>query len=67
MNSFAARLREARQDKNLTQLQLGKLLNVGQVAVSAWELGRREPSIEMIKRIAELLGVDANFLFGFDK
>lgn len=65
MAKFGDRLREARNEKGLLQRQLAELLNVNQITVSTWERGTREPSIEMIKKIAKLLDCDVNYLVGF--
>jgi len=65
MSEFGRRLRKAREDKELTQLQLANLLNVNQITISTWERGTREPAIEMITKIAHVLDCDVNYLFGF--
>lgn len=66
MSRFGERMREARQEKKLTQAQLAKLLHVKTRTVSGWETGPNEPSIEMIVQIAKMLDCDANFLLGFE-
>ncbi|MCL2228304.1 MAG: helix-turn-helix domain-containing protein [Firmicutes bacterium] len=66
MAKFGERLRQAREDKKLTQYQLADLLSVNQITVSTWERGTREPSVDMIRQIAIALECDPNFLFGFD-
>jgi transcriptional regulator with XRE-family HTH domain len=64
--SFGGRVREARQDKGLSQDGLAKLLHVKRRTISSWETGANEPSIEMIKKIVKILDVDANFLLGLE-
>ena len=67
MTKFGQRLREVRQERGFTQQQLAALLQVNQITISTWERGTREPSIEMIKKIAKLLITDPNYLVGFDE
>lgn len=43
-----------RKKANLSQKQLADKLHVTQQSVSQWEKGLREPSIEMLKKLAEI-------------
>jgi transcriptional regulator with XRE-family HTH domain len=45
-----------RNQKSMTQEELGALLQVTGSAVSQWEKEKRHPSILMMKRIAAALG-----------
>jgi len=67
MATIGERIKEARLEKDMTQKQLGKLLNLKQHTISQWENGTNKPPIDLIKQIALALDCDANFLFGFDK
>ena len=51
---FAQNLKQLRESNDLTQKQLGALLNVDQRTVSAWENGICEPSYSMLARICEI-------------
>lgn len=59
---FGERLRAARIENGLTQAQLGRLLGVSDGAVRMWELGHREPDIDMLGRIAAIVGVTVDYL-----
>jgi putative transcriptional regulator len=48
----ANRLRELRQERNLTQEQLGNALGVTRHTILALEVGRYVPSIELALRLA---------------
>lgn len=61
--NFAKTLRKLREDKGLSQVQLGKLLFINHSTVARWENGTRLPDTAMILRIADCFGVDANMLF----
>lgn len=66
MRIFAERLRKARLNKGIGSVELGKMLNVGNSSVSRWEAGAREPSLDTISRIADILGVNVAYLVGED-
>ena len=61
--SFAKTLRKLREDKGLTQHQLGKLVYVNHSTIARWENGSRLPDATMIARLAVVFGADANSLF----
>lgn len=61
---FPNRLNELRKKKKLTQVEMAKLLMVTQGAYQKWEAGSREPSFEMLMRIADILEVTIDFLLG---
>lgn len=58
------RLKELRIEKSLTQQQVAVLLGITQRAYSHYEIGDREPSIEMLKKICQLFEVSADYLIG---
>lgn len=56
------KMRELRQQKGLTTTQLGDLVGVSNVMISRIETGTKEPSIGLLKAIADALGVKAGVL-----
>ena len=60
--SFGGRMRECRQIKDLSQEQLAKLLLVNRRTIGSWETNVNEPSVEMIGKIADVLGVTTDYL-----
>lgn len=55
-------LKEARQDKGLTQQQLADKLGITRQTISHIECGRIKPSIDNAKAIANVLGFEwSNF------
>lgn len=48
-------LKTFRLSKNLTQLELAKLLNVKRTTVSMWENNKSLPNIDTLKKIAQVL------------
>jgi len=63
--TFGGKIKEAREFKGLTQNQLAELLNVKQNALSRWETGTCEPSIDIIRQLCVALECEPNFLFGW--
>ena len=56
-NSFGCFLKQKRQEKNLTQKDLAKLLFVSESAVSKWEKDVAHPDITLLPKLAEILKV----------
>jgi transcriptional regulator with XRE-family HTH domain len=59
---FGTRLAECRRDAELTQDELGTAAGVSGAAVSAWEVGRTQPSMSQLAAITEKLHVSADYL-----
>ena len=49
-------IRDQRQKMGLTQEEVANKLGISQVAYGRYELGTREPSFELIFKIADVLG-----------
>ena len=60
---FSETLRKLREERGLSQKQLGRLMFVNNSTIARWENGTRLPDAAMITRLAECLGADANALF----
>lgn len=60
---FAETLRKLREEKGLSQKQLGELMFVNHSTIARWENGSRLPDTTMIMRLANCLGVDSSTLF----
>ena len=52
---FSQRLKELRKEKNLTQVELGSMLNYGYTTIANYENGRNHPSLKDIIRIANII------------
>ena len=63
--SFQIRLRELRIEKGVSQEEIAKLLNMSKMAISHWERGNSEPSIEQLKILARYFDVSVDYLVGF--
>lgn len=58
------RLKEIREDRDLLQSDIAKILNVSQVAYSYYEIGKRQLPIDILKRLADYYGTSTDYLLG---
>lgn len=67
MKIFAERLKELRQEKGLSQMELAKAIGLGQSSIAHWEKNERVPNAEAIAVIAKFFAVSADYLIGLDE
>jgi len=53
-------IRQLREEKGLTQLQLAVAVGVTPSTIYTWESGRSEPKVRQLRKIAELFGVSSD-------
>lgn len=51
----------------MTQKQLGELVGIRNSVISFYELGERVPSPKVVKKLAAVLHVSTDYLFGVEK
>lgn len=61
---FGERLRELRTSKQLSQSEFAKQVRLTKSAVNMYERGEREPSFEVLEKIADYFNVDLDYLLG---
>lgn len=64
--TFNERLKELRLKKGVSQLDVANYLGVTKQAYSYYELGKRDPSNEMLYAISDYFGVSLDYLFGLN-
>lgn len=62
--TFASRLKQLRLNKNLRQEQVANLIGVNKSAISTYENNTRQPSFEILVRLATLYRVSTEYLLG---
>ncbi len=58
------RLRDLREDKDLTQKQLAAILGMSQTGYSKYETGENDISTQALSRLADFYGVSTDYLLG---
>lgn len=64
---FNENLRAARERKNMTQKDVADNIGVAKSTYSLYESGNREPNVQTIKKLADLLNVSADDLLGLNQ
>lgn len=64
---FGKNLKRIRTDKKINQQELADVLNVSQKTISSWEVGRSEPSMGDIKKIADFMECTQEDLIGIQR
>jgi len=62
MKTFGQRLRHLREEKDMSQIDMGKELNIANSTLSLYESGGREPDFVTLKKIAEYFNVTTDYL-----
>ena len=57
-------MRALRQEREMTQGQLGKVLKTTQRKISYLETGKNEPNIEDLKRLCVFFDISADYFLG---
>ncbi len=61
---FPARLRAARELRQMSQTELAEKAKLPATSISHFEAGSRKPSFDNLRRLAETLTVTADYLLG---
>ena len=56
------RIKDLREDHDLTQQQISKMLNISQVAYSYYELGKRSIPLELLSKLADFYCTSVDYL-----
>lgn len=63
---FRIRLKQLRENKQLSQRALAAELGIAQSTVGMWESGKREPDSSVLVKITEYFNVSVDYLLGED-
>lgn len=67
MIMYELRIRDLREDRDLTQKELADYLGVHQTTYSDYELGRLNVPVAQLHRLADFYGVSVDYLLGRTK
>jgi transcriptional regulator with XRE-family HTH domain len=62
--NFAGRLKQIRESRDLSQQELAEKSGLQSTAISHFETGARSPSFDNLKRLADALDVNTDYLLG---
>lgn len=59
---FGNIIKSLREQHNLSQEELGNIVNVSDKTVSSWEINRTEPKMGIVQQLADYFGVTTDYL-----
>lgn len=62
--NYRERIKNVREDRDITQSQIGKLLNKSQQGYNHIEMGRAELKIDDLIRLCKFYNLSADYLIG---
>ncbi|MCI1965556.1 MAG: helix-turn-helix domain-containing protein [Oscillospiraceae bacterium] len=63
---FGYRLRELRENKDLTQTQVAKRLGLSKTTISGYENNIKTPSLDVLIKLSILYGVSSDYILGLE-
>lgn len=60
------KIKTLREQKDLTQSELARLIGITRSSVNAWEMGISVPSTQYIVELSNIFKVSSDFLLGLD-
>ena len=66
MKEIHQQIRALREENQLSQQDLAKVLHVSRQTISKWELGKSMPDLESIQRLAAYFHVSTDYLIGVE-
>ncbi len=61
---FPERLKDLREEKGMTQIELATSLGVSSGTVAMWETGKRKPSFEMLEKLTQVFDKRIDYILG---
>ncbi len=58
------RIRELREQKNISQKQIADIMHISQSSISEYESGNQQPPLDMIVKLADFFDVSIDYLLG---
>lgn len=61
---FAFRLKQLRDEKDISQAALAKSIDIGASTIAMWETGERYPTAQYLDKVANFFDVSTDYLLG---
>lgn len=62
-NKLAQKIERAMKEAGFTQRELAKVMGITNPTISTWTTGKRNPTVNTLKRIAQATGKPLNYFF----
>ena len=62
--NYAERIKELRQERGLSQMELSKQTGLSQSAIAKWELLKTEPTASALITLSKFFGESVDYLLG---
>ncbi len=62
--TFSSVLKQLREERQLSQKDIAEYLGITRQAVASYELAKREPDYEVLRKLADYFGVSVDYLLG---
>ncbi len=62
--TFGERLKELREEKNISQMELSKATGLSQSAIARWELNKTEPTVSALIILSKYFNESVDYLLG---
>ena len=63
---FGPRLKELRENKNLTQKEVAHLVGVSRTSINNYESGDQNPMLDTLVRMVKVYGTSTDYILGLD-
>ncbi len=64
MATFGLRLKQLREEKGITQIDLAKYLSLANSTISQYEAGKRDPDSSTLQKLSDYFNVTLDYLLG---
>ena len=58
------RIRDLREDRDLTQKQIGQLLNMSQTGYNQYEIGKNDIPTKVLQQLADFYNTSTDYILG---
>ncbi|MCX8130396.1 MAG: helix-turn-helix domain-containing protein [Clostridia bacterium] len=62
--TFSTVLKQLREERQLSQKIIAEFLGITRQAIASYELGKREPDYDILRKLADYFGVSVDYLLG---
>lgn len=64
--NFGERLKDLREEKNVSQMELSKATGLSQSAIARWELNKTEPTVSALIILSKYFNESVDYMLGLE-